>query len=120
MPIKNHKELIVWQQSLDLVSQTYKLTNKLPRSEEFILISQALRSAISIPSNIAEGFGRNRKLEFIRFLNISYGSACELETQLLIIQKEYPQTSVTELLETLYGIEKMLRKLISKIGSTNY
>lgn len=78
------KELKVWQKAMELVKETYIITYQLPKSEQFGLISQINRCAVSIPSNIAEGAGRNSPKEFLHFLSISNGSAYELETQLLL------------------------------------
>ncbi len=81
------KELKVWQKSVDLAVDIYALTKKFPSDERFGLISQIIRCAISIPSNIAEGAGRNSNNEFNHFLGITVGSSFELETQLIISQK---------------------------------
>jgi len=82
-----YKELKVWQKSLDLVVDVYKATAEFPRDERFGLISQTQRSAVSIPSNIAEGAGRNSTKEFCQFLAISNGSSYELETQILVAER---------------------------------
>ena len=84
MYIKSHKDLIVWQKSILLVKEIFILTNKLPKSEIFGLTSQMRRAAVSIPSNIAEGYGRKSPNEYNQFLSIAYGSALELETQLIV------------------------------------
>jgi four helix bundle protein len=80
----NYKELLVWKESMKLVTDVYKKLSSLPPSENYILRSQILRCSISIPSNIAEGAGRNSYKDFKHFLAIANGSICELETQLLI------------------------------------
>lgn len=85
--IKSYKELIVWQKSIELVKEIFILTNKFPRSEIYGIVSQMRRSAISVPSNIAEGYGRGSRNELRQFYLIAYGSALELETQ-IIISKE--------------------------------
>ncbi len=82
-----YKKLKVWQKALNLSIETYKITQEFPGEEKFGLTQQIRRSAVSIPSNIAEGSGRQSEKEFKYFLNVSYGSACELETQLIIAQK---------------------------------
>lgn len=79
--IKNFKTLDIWKQSRELVKNVYLEVETFPSEEKFGLISQMKRAAISIPSNIAEGCGRNGKKELQYFLNISIGSNCELETQ---------------------------------------
>ena len=85
--MSTHKDLNVWKKSMNLVILTYRLTNQFPKEELFGLASQMRRAAVSIPSNIAEGHGRNSDKELIRFLFISLGSASELETQILLSNK---------------------------------
>ena len=80
----SYRDLVVWQKSIDLCTTTYALTKKYPRDELFALTSQTRRAAVSIPANIAEGYGRNTKKEFAHFLSISQGSLTELETLLTI------------------------------------
>ncbi len=82
--LKNYKELNVWQKSYELCLKIYRITAKFPNEERYGLTSQIRRSAVSIPSNIAEGYGRKTTLDYIRMLYISYGSVCELETQILL------------------------------------
>lgn len=82
-----HKDLNVWKKSMNLAILTYRLTGQFPKEELFGLSSQMRRAAVSIPSNIAEGHGRNSDKELIRFLFISLGSASELETQILLSNK---------------------------------
>lgn len=78
------KNLQVWQRSMVLTRQCYELTHGFPKFERYGISAQIQRSAVSIPSNIAEGAGRGANKEFARFLRIAHGSACELETQLLL------------------------------------
>ena len=111
--LKGYKDLIVWQKAIDLVKLIYQITDKLPKQEQYILVSQMLRAAISIPSNIAEGWSRNRKLEFIRFFEIAYASSCELETQLIICSDSYSTLDHNKALSLLVEVQKMLSKLIS-------
>lgn len=80
----SHKDLKVWQESMDLVIEIYRETGGFPKEELFGLTSQIKRSVVSIPSNIAEGAGRQSNMEYVRFLYIALGSASELETQLEI------------------------------------
>lgn len=82
-----YKELKLWQKSIDLVTRIYSLTREFPPAEKFGLVSQINRSAISIPSNIAEGAVRNSDRKFVQFLTISHASSFELETQLIISKK---------------------------------
>lgn len=84
MAAKNFKDLIAWQKAMDLVETVYRLTSQFPADERFGLTSQLRRAVVSIPSNIAEGQGRNSPGDFGRFLSIAYGSLREVETQLLI------------------------------------
>jgi four helix bundle protein len=110
----DYKELEVWQNSFDLVLDIYKLIARLPSHEKFSLADQVKRCSISIPSNIAEGHDRQSTKEFIQFLYIALGSASELETQLLIIEKVY-SFDVSTNLEKLKSIKMMLHKLISSL-----
>ena len=82
--MKTFRELFIWQKAMVLVTNTYQTTRKLPKEELFGLTSQIRRSSISIPSNIAEGFGREGNKEFNRFINISIGSLFEFQTQIEI------------------------------------
>jgi len=85
--MKSHKDLEVWKKSIDLVEAIYMLTKGFPKSEQFSLSVQMQRSAISVPSNIAEGSGRMSRGDFIRFLYIARGSLLELDTQLEIAKR---------------------------------
>ena len=106
MYLKSYKELIVWQKSILLVKEIYLLTNSFPKSEIFGLSSQMQRAVISIPSNIAEGYSRKNIKEYLQFLRIAYGSATELETQ-IIISKELDKDVASALQEFAedYGCE---------------
>jgi four helix bundle protein len=110
-PFKSYKNLKVWQKSIELVRLIYKITNRFPRSEVFSLVSQIRRAAISIPSNIAEGYGRKSHKEYLQYYSIAYGSALETETQLIIskdlgfiTEKEFDTVSclLTEIIKMLY------------------
>ena len=81
---KSYRDLIAWQKGMELVGVVYELTRKLPKEEQFGLVQQLRRAAVSVPSNIAEGQSRFSKPEFSRFLMMSRGSISEIETQLLI------------------------------------
>ncbi|RJQ38422.1 four helix bundle protein [Candidatus Microgenomates bacterium] len=108
--IKSYKELIVWQKSIQLVKETFILTYLFPKSELYGIISQMRRAAISIPSNIAEGYGRRSKKEYAQFYSIAYGSALELETQ-LIIAKDLGLAEKSKFLKTEQLLEEVLRML---------
>ena len=82
--LKSFKELKVWEKAYQLCLEMYKVTNNFPGDEKFGLTSQMRRAAISIPSNIAEGYGRKTIPDYVRSLYIAYGSNCELETQTLL------------------------------------
>ncbi|WP_333878102.1 four helix bundle protein [Flavobacterium sp.] len=85
--IKSYKDLLIWQKGFQIVISTYKLTKDFPQEELYALTSQIKRASVSIPSNIAEGYGRNTEKSFGHFIDISRGSLYELETQLLIAKE---------------------------------
>jgi len=85
--MKTYKDLIVWQKSIQLVTEVYSLTSTYPSEEKFGLSSQMRRCSVSIPSNIAEGYARKNRRENAQFVNIAFGSATELETQIIISKK---------------------------------
>ncbi len=112
---KHYKELIVWQKSMDLVESVYTLTKLLPSDERFSLTDQMHRAVVSIPSNIAEGHGRQTEKEYKQFLSIAKGSVSELETQLLIcVRLKYLTSQQTEpVLAVCDEIRRMLTKIIT-------
>jgi four helix bundle protein len=112
MPIKSYKDLIVWQKAIELVKDIYKICKQLPSEEKFILVPQMIRAAISIAANIAEGWARNHKIEFIRFLNISFGSATELETHLIVAKSQYQNIDYSKADGLVIEVQKMLASLI--------
>ena len=113
----SYRELIVWQKSKDLAVNIYKFTDYLPTKARYSLADQMNRAAISIPSNIAEGHGRNSTKDYIHFLYISKGSLSELLTQLEICLEVYPEYE--ELLDPLLNqsdeINRMINKLLTKM-----
>ena len=117
--MNNYKELKVWQKSMDLVEKVYVLTSTLPTEERYGLISQIQRSAVSIPSNIAEGAGRNSNKEFRNFLGIANGSTNELNTQLMLsIRIGYTKTNeLEEIFNLITEIQKMNFTLIKKFSN---
>jgi len=117
MKIQSYKDLIVWQKSVDLVAEIYQLTKLFPRSELYGLASQMQRAAVAIPSNIAEGFRRKGRKEYIQFICIAIGSAGELETQLIIAQKIYSEPNYGKADLLLQEVIKMLFSLKSKLSS---
>lgn len=88
MPARNYQDLIAWQKAMDLVDLVYQMTKTFPREEMFGLTNQVRRAAVSVPSNIAEGQGRQTKPEFARFLWISHASVREVETQMMIARRQ--------------------------------
>ena len=113
----NFKELVVWQKSIDLTVEIYKATALLPTDERFGLISQMRRCSVSISSNIAEGSGRGSGPQFKHFLNISQGSAFELETQLIISNRLGLLTNelTPKLIDKVIEIQKMIHSLERKL-----
>ncbi|MEN6567224.1 MAG: four helix bundle protein [Veillonellales bacterium] len=111
---QGYKNLKVWQDSMDLAVQVIRLTEKLPHHELNGLSLQIRRSAISVPSNIAEGWGRKRDKEFCHFVDIAYGSLCELETQLELAYRCYNIDS-KELLVKCMQVQKILSGLRKKL-----
>lgn len=119
--IKSYKELIVWQKALELCKEIYKLTSNFPKEEQFVLTSQMRRAAISIVSNIAEGSGRYFINEWKQFYSFAYGSALELEAQLLLSKELGFASEVTTKtsLELLEEVLKMLATILKNL-QTNY
>lgn len=114
--MQTYKDLVVWQKSIDLVMEIYRITGLFPTEEKFGLVSQMRRAAISIPSNIAEGYARRSKAENGQFINIAFGSGVELDTQIIIAKKlnlHYDQWSavdiiLNEVLRMLYRYRESL------------
>ena len=121
MKLQNYKEFIVWQKAMDLTVEVYQLVKLLPREETYALSDQMRRAVVSIPSNIAEGQGRNSTREFINFLSIARGSQAELDTQLQIcLRLNYmTETQLEVALGLSEELRKMLNSLISKLKSPN-
>lgn len=115
MKTKSFKDLIVWQKSFQLVKEIYELSKDFPKEEAYGLTQQMRRCVVSIPSNIAEGYGRQYGKEYKQFLSMAYGSLCELETQyLLSIGLNYVKNNaVVEKLSTEVG--GMLYRMINPI-----
>lgn len=115
----SYRDLIVWNKAMELTKQVYIVTQYFPKEEVYGLTSQIRRCAVSIPSNIAEGKGRNSDKEFIRFLNISLGSLYELQTQLELALSFSYISNVENIFNLSFEIEKMLNKLITVKGGRN-
>ncbi len=106
----NFKELNVWKDSMKMAKEIYTITKTFPIEEKFSIISQLNRASISIPSNIAEGAGRDSKKEFNQFLNIALGSAYELETQ-LILSNEFGYLEKEKLTKISADLSKLQRMI---------
>lgn len=117
MYIESYKQLIVWQKSIELVKEIYFITENFPKSELYGLVSQMRRAAISIPSNIAEGYKRKCLGEYVRFLSISDASAAELETQIIISKDLYKNVDFKKAESLLEEIQKMLVVIIFKLNA---
>jgi len=118
MKIESFRDLIVWQRAMELVILTYEKIKYFPKNEEFGLTSQIKRSAVSIPSNIAEGYGRRSTGDYIRFLQISLGSLYELQTQIEISRRLsfLKDSECQELNGLCEEVSKMLISLINKLS----
>jgi len=113
----NFKNLEIWKRSMTLAKEVYLLSSKFPKEEKYGLTSQIRRSAVSVPSNIAEGCGRKSPKELVQFISIANGSLCELETQLILAKelsllenKPIPDLSneITEIRKMIYGFTNQL------------
>jgi four helix bundle protein len=115
--IQNFQDLRIWQEGINVVKKIYELTPSFPKEEIYGLTSQMRRCAVSIPSNIAEGFKRFHNNEFRQFLYITLGSCAELETQLIIADElDYIDTKNKEnIIEDLNHISRMIYNLIKKL-----
>ena len=113
--METHKDLRVWQQSMEMVTSIYLMTKTFPKEELFGLVAQMHRAAVSVPSNIAEGYARGTDREKLHFLRISSGSISEIETQLMLSLKlgYIGQETYDELSELITSIWKQLNSLIS-------
>jgi four helix bundle protein len=118
--IQNYRELDVWQRAMDLVDAVYDLTERFPPAERFGLVTQLQRAAVSIPSNIAEGYGRKHRGDYLRFLSISRGSLCEIETQLLIaVRRKYAtQDQIQPAWDLCQRVGQMLTRLVEALERT--
>lgn len=114
----SYQNLKVWQRNIDLVTEIYRLTEFFPKSEMYGLTNQMKRAAVSIPSNLSEGYTRKHRQEYIQFSRISFGSGAELETQIIIAKKLNfaPAVEFRKADELLSETMKMLNKLISSLS----
>jgi len=118
MSIKSHRDLTVWQKAMELVKEVYSLTEKFPKDETFNMTLQMNKAAVSIPSQIAEGYMRRHRKEYLYFLSVSLGSSAELETQILACKAltkfrnlNFSQAEITntEVMKMLYSMIEKLR-----------
>ncbi|WP_236977650.1 four helix bundle protein [Membranihabitans maritimus] len=114
--MRNFKELKIWKRSFKMANEIYKVTKSFPAEEKYALISQIRRSAVSIPSNIAEGCSRNSNKDLGRFVEIAIGSAFELETQLLIAKSQnFGNSKIDEIIDEINQLQKMMNAFKSKL-----
>jgi four helix bundle protein len=118
MKVKSYKELNIWKKGIEIVDNVYSITEKFPQKELYSLTSQMQRSAISIPSNIAEGFVRGHTAEYRQFLRTALGSCAELDTQLVITHRRnyITRTEVLSLQEDLDHKSRMIMNLIKSLS----
>ena len=118
-PVRSFRDLIVWQQAMEVTELVYVFASKLPSDERYGLISQMCRAAVSVPSNIAEGWGRGSSSDrqLLSFLRIARGSLFELETQLELAPRLHPKLGLepAPIAMRLTSVARMLNKMISKI-----
>ncbi len=119
--IKTYRDLLAWQKSMSVVLEVYRNTKVFPKDEIYGLASQMRRSAVSVPSNIAEGYGRNSTSDYVRFLRVAIGSLYELQTQIEISYnlKYLHEKEFNKLFELSREIERMLSSLIRKLNNKN-
>ena len=115
--MRNYKELEVWQKAINLVETIYRLTKTLPQEERYGLISQIQRAAVSVPANIAEGWGRGSTKEYTQFLLIARSSLMELETHLIIAKRVnyIKQAELENLQREIESIGMMLNRLVQSL-----
>jgi len=116
--LKSYRELEVWQVAVEMVELVYRITEHFPPDERFGLISQMRRSAVSVPSNIAEGYGRRTRPDYCRHLSIAQGSLCELETQLIIAGRlgMFDRERATPLWDRMQKVGQMLHRLQASLA----
>ena len=119
--LKSYRDLLVWQRAMELVLLVYRVSSEFPRQEIYGLTSQIRRASISVPSNIAEGYGRATRKEYLQFLSIAQGSLKELETQAILAERlNYATTAqVEKLLAEAERVGKMLGGLIRSLKTEN-
>ena len=118
--ITNYKDLIAWQKGMDLVEAVYRVSRVFPPDERYGLVAQVRRAAVSVPSNIAEGYSRRTRTDYLRFLDIARGSANEVETQLLVATRlSFVDTEhAKETLELTAEVQRVLKGLVNSLKSS--
>src|SRR5437667_12762266 len=116
-PVRGYRDLLVWQDSMDLVVAIYRITATFPKEERYSLVDQLRRAAVSVPSNITEGHGRSRTGDYLRHLSVAVGSLSEVETQVQISRRlEYiAEDDQSRLLDSCNAIAKMLGGLFRSL-----
>ena len=119
--IRSYQDLIAWQKGMDLVELIYQLSAEFPSDERFGLTAQVRRAAVSIPCNVAEGFGRSSRSDYVRFLDIARGSAYEVETQVLIAVRIgfAEETSAARAMSLVKEIQRILAGLMNALRKSN-
>ena len=115
--VSRYEDLIAWQKAYALVLAVYRVTERFPSEERFALVAQLRRAAVSIPSNIAEGFGRQTRSDFLRFLDMARGSAYEVQTQLRLAFDLNFASPESQVLEDVAEVIRVLNGLISSLRS---
>ena len=120
MPLQNYRELDVWQRAMDLMDGAYDLAALLPQGERFGMVSQLQRAALSVTSNIAEGYGRHHRGDYLRFVSIARGSLCEVETLVLaaLRRKYLTQEQIDPFWALCQRVGQMLRRLAEALQRT--
>ena len=115
--MRDFKKLLIWQKGMTIVNEVYEAAKFFPKEETYGLRSQTIRSAVSIPTNIAEGSAKKSEKEYRHYAEIALGSAFELETHLLIIQQQswFPEDKMESLLALTSEVQKMLTTFINKL-----
>lgn len=119
--IRSFRDLVAWQKAVDLCQTIYEASRRFPADERFGLVAQMRRAAVSVASNIAEGYGRRSKGDYLRFLNAALGSLCELETQLILaIRLDFVSgDDLAHSMTLLRDVDRLLSALIRALRSSN-
>lgn len=122
MSLKSYRDLEVWQKAMDLTELVYAITKQYPNDERYGLTSQSRKAAVSVPSNIAEGYGRTHRGDYLKFLSNARGSLCELETQLILAVrlKFVTREEVVPAWNLCRSIGRMLLRMILKLAEDNH